>query len=253
VQLQDAAESLGVHYQTAYGWVREGTLPARKTPRGYEVSESDVRALAQRRAAGAAPPRRIRVRDWAVQADHLYQALVTGDERRARQAFGRLSPGVPVTDLCDLVIAPALRRIGSEWSACTLSIGTEHRATAICERLVASRARQPEGRPRGAAVTATPPGERHGLPALMAAACLQEDRWHVHHLGADLPAADIIELARAASATLVVLSAATGESARHAGQAGDQIRRDLPGVSVLTGRPGATLRELRGLARAAIA
>jgi excisionase family DNA binding protein len=252
VQLRDAAESLGVHYQTAYGWVREGTLPARKTPRGYEVSETDVRALARRRAAGAEPPRQIRVRDWAVQADKLYEALVAGDEKRARQAFARLSPGMPLTDLCDLMIAPALRRIGSEWSACNLSIGTEHRASAICERLVASRARQPDGRPRGTAVTATPPGERHGLPAMMAAACLREDRWHVHHLGADLPVADIIELTRATLGSLVVLSAATDDSARHAGKAADQIRRDLPGVSVLPGRPGATLRELRELARAAI-
>jgi cobalamin-dependent methionine synthase I len=150
------------------------------------------------------------------------------------------------------MIAPALRRIGSEWSACNLSIGTEHRATAICERLIASRAQQPDGRPRGTAVTATLPGERHGLPAMMAAACLQEDRWHVHHLGADLPVADIIELTRATSGSLVVLSAATDDSARHAGQAADQVRRDLPGVNVLPGRPGATLRDLHGLARAAI-
>ena len=27
MQLRDAADTLGVHYQTAYGWVRQGTLP----------------------------------------------------------------------------------------------------------------------------------------------------------------------------------------------------------------------------------
>ena len=52
MQLRDAADALGVHYQTAYGWVRQGTLPARKTPRGYEVSEGDVLELAARRATG---------------------------------------------------------------------------------------------------------------------------------------------------------------------------------------------------------
>jgi excisionase family DNA binding protein len=36
MQPTDAADMLGVHYQTAYAWVRQGTLPARKTPRGYE-------------------------------------------------------------------------------------------------------------------------------------------------------------------------------------------------------------------------
>ena len=55
MQLREAADALGVHYQTAYGWVRHGVLPARKTAGGYEVSEGDVRALAERR-----PPARRR-------------------------------------------------------------------------------------------------------------------------------------------------------------------------------------------------
>lgn len=249
MRLQDAAESLGVHYQTAYQWVRSGTLPARKTPRGYVVSDGDVRALAARRADGVTPPQDIRVRDWVAQAARFHDALVAGDEPRARQAVDRLTPGVPLIDLCDQVIAPALRRIGMEWSAGTVSIATEHRATAICERIVASRVRQPQGRPRGVAVTAAPPGERHGLPTLMAAAALREDRWHVHHLGADLPVADLIELTRSAGADLVVLSAASTGAVRRSAQAKRAILADLPGVRVAVGRPDATLHELREITR----
>jgi excisionase family DNA binding protein len=152
MQLRDAAETLGVHYQTVYGWVRQGTLPARKTPRGYEVSEGDVRDLVARRAAGAEPPPEVRVRDWAAQADRLYAALAAGDEARARHDFARLAAGVPLAGLCDQVIAPALRRVGSAWAAGELSIAAEHRATAICERLIAARVHQPQGRPRGIAV-----------------------------------------------------------------------------------------------------
>src|SRR5215813_15017291 len=70
MQLRDAAEVLGVHYQTAYTWVRQGVLPARKTGRGYDVSESDVSALAARRASGTAPRPHIRVRDWAAAAPY---------------------------------------------------------------------------------------------------------------------------------------------------------------------------------------
>ena len=187
MQLRDAADTLGVHYQTAYGWVRQGTLPARKTPRGYEVSEDDVRDLMARRTAGVEPPQEVKVRDWAAQADRLYTALMAGDEALARQDFDRLAAGTPFVGLCDQVIAPALHRVGLAWAAGEVSIAEEHRATAICARLIASRARQPQGRPRGVAVTTTPPGEHHGLPSLMAAACLREDRWQVHDLGADLP------------------------------------------------------------------
>lgn len=253
MQLRDAAGVLGVHYQTAYGWVRQGVLPARKTGRGYEVSDSDVSALAARRASGAAPQPGIRVRDWAAQAARLHDAIVAGDETLARHGFDRLAPGVPVTDLCERVIAPALRRVGEEWAAGEVTVAAEHRASALCERLIAPLAQQPRGRPRGIAVTATPPGERHALPALMAAACLREDHWLVHHLSADLPVAEVTALALDAGAGLVVLSSATSQSARAARQAAREIGQDAPRVRVLAGRPGDSLSRLRQLARQAVA
>jgi excisionase family DNA binding protein len=249
MQLRDAAETLGVHYQTAYGWVRQGMLPARKTPRGYEVSEADVRELMARRAVGVEPSQEVRVRDWAAQAYRLYTALAAGDETSARQDFARLAAGTSLAALCDLVIAPALGRVGTAWAAGELSIAAEHRATAICERLIAARLHQPQGRPRGVALATTPPGERHGLPALMAAACLREDHWQVHHLAADLPTDEVISLAAETGASLIVLSSATTEAVRLAGREAREIRERLPEVRVLTGRPGDTLSRLRELAR----
>jgi methanogenic corrinoid protein MtbC1 len=241
-----------VHYQTAYGWVRQGTLPARKTPRGYEVNEGDVAELAARRAVGVEPRQELRVKDWAMQAYRLYEALVTGDETSARRDFARLSAGAPLTELCDLVIAPALRRVGTAWAAGELSIAAEHRATAICERLVAARMHQPQGRPRGVALVTTPPGERHGLPALMAVAALREDHWQVHHLAADLPTEEVVNLAVETGTSLIVLSAATAGGVRTGGREAREIRELLPEVRVLAGRPGDTLGRLRELARAPV-
>jgi MerR family transcriptional regulator, light-induced transcriptional regulator len=249
MQLREAADVLGVHYQTAYGWVRQGVLPARKTGRGYEVSDDAVSALAQRRACGTAPRPQIRVRDWEAQADRLYAALMSGDETLAQHLFARLARGVPLTILCERVIAPVLVRIGDEWAAGRTSIAAEHRASAICERLIAARARPPQGRPRGIAVTATPPGERHAIPALMATACLRQDRWQVHHLASDLPVAEIIRLAKDTGAGLLVLSASSAESGWLARRAADAITAAVPGLQVLTGRPGDTLTRLRQLAR----
>ena len=252
MQLRDAAEALGVHYQTAYAWVREGVLPARKTGRGYDVSESDVSALAARRASGTAPRPQIRVRDWAAQADRLYVAITAGDETMARHIIARLARGVPLAELCERVIAPALRQIGEDWAAGRTTIAAEHRASAICERLIAAGTHQPQGRPRGVAVVTTPPGERHGLPALMATACLREDRWLVHHLAADLPVTEVTALAVQARAGLVVLSSASTESVGRGREAADEIARSAPGLPVLTGRSGDTLSQLRELARACL-
>jgi excisionase family DNA binding protein len=56
VNLKTAALRLGVHYQTAYRWVRSGQLVAVKVGAGYEVSDAAVeRLLAQRTATGRTP------------------------------------------------------------------------------------------------------------------------------------------------------------------------------------------------------
>ena len=249
MSLQDAADALGVHYQTAYAWVRSGALAARKAGRGYQVSVESVRVLEASRAAGLPPPHGIRVRDWAAQADRLYRAIIDGQETVARREQDRLAGGVSTLDLCQLVIGPALRRVGTDWAAGTVSIAAEHRASAICERLIGARAaQQPRGRPRGIAVVTTPPGERHALPSLMAAACLREDRWLVHHLAADLPVAEIGQFADRTDAQLVVLSAATSDGRAAAAAAAAKLTA-ASGRKVLTGGPGASLHELIELAR----
>ena len=244
MDLRQAAEALGVHYQTAYAWVRQGTLHASKVGRVYEVRDSDVKVLAARRLQGKEPSRPIHVRDWAAQSQGLYAAITTGEEMRARRRLERLAMGVTLIDLCEHVIAPALRRIGDDWEAGRVSIAQEHRATAICERLIASHARQPAGRPRGTAVVAAPPGERHGLPALMAALCLREDRWLVHHLAIDLPLEEVILLADQVSADLVVFSSVTGDSTLHAQGAAQSIIASRPYLRVLVGRAGDSLHDL---------
>jgi excisionase family DNA binding protein len=252
IGLRTAASELGVHYQTAYGWVRQGILPARKNGRGYQVREADVRELSAQRAAGMPPRREVRVRDWDARADVMYEAIAAGNDRLARAQLDRLAAGVPLIDLYARVIGPALRRIGEDWAGGAVTIAAEHRATAICERLVGPlSARQPRGRPRGVAVTGTPAGERHGLPSLMAAGCLREDGWHVHHLGSDLPAGEVSRLAREVGAHLVVLSSASADSARRASQQAAELMSEDPGLRVLAGAPGGSLYQLVELARAA--
>jgi MerR family transcriptional regulator, light-induced transcriptional regulator len=248
--LREAADFLGVHYQTAYGWVRQGVLPAAKVGRSYHVNVADVHSLGAQRAAGTPPRPEVRVRDWQSQADRFYDAIVAGEERLAQRRLERLAAGVSFIDLCARVVAPALRRVGDGWEAGDVTIAVEHRASAICERLLAPLApRQPRGRPRGVAVTATPPGERHGLPALMAAGTLREDHWLVQYLATDLPANEVGRLADDVAARLVVFSAGTVEGAERGAAEATQLAQAYPGLLVLAGRPGESLSDLRELTR----
>ena len=190
------------------------------------------------------------MRNWQLQSDRFYDAMVAGEEGPAQTRLERLAARVSFIELCERVVAPALRRMGDDWAAGDVTIAVEHRASAICERLIAPlAARQPRGRPRGVAVTATPPGERHGLPALMAAGSLREDHWLVQHLATDLPANEVGRLAHDVAARLVVLSAVTEEGAARGAAEAAQLAQAYAGVLVLAGRPGESLYDLRELTR----
>src|SRR3954454_22860008 len=53
MNLKEAARRLGVHYQTAYRWVRSGELVAVRIGARYEISDAAIERLrAQRRALG---------------------------------------------------------------------------------------------------------------------------------------------------------------------------------------------------------
>ena len=243
VTVNEAAERLGVHYQTAYKWVREGRLPAAKFGTAYDIAEEDLARFAAAREEPASPPASLHVRDWDAQTARFHDLLVAGDELGAIRLVARLhTGGIPVLELCERVFAPALRRIGDEWAAGSVSVAEEHRASSICQWILAPMSVPQRGRPRGVCVVAAPPGESHALPAAMATAVLREARWRVHHLGADVPAESLEALVAEVRPHLTVLSYAWSE-VTEVGQAIAQ-RLENNGVRTVIGEPGESLRTL---------
>ncbi len=248
MNLHDVAAYLGVHYQTVYRWVRDGSLVATKHPSsGYEVLEDDLTRFADARTAGTAPPR-LQVRDWEHQIERLLSAFVVGDEGGARTIVERLTEGsVSVLELCERLLAPCMAKIGEQWHRGEISVAVEHRATAICERLLARISTHPSGRPRGTAVIASPLGDLHAMPSTMAALVLREDRWRIHHLGANVPHADVVELVEDVDADLVVISLTSSDAEANAVELLRQLTKN--GRRILIGRPGDALSSLVELAR----
>jgi excisionase family DNA binding protein len=249
MDLRSAADQLGVHYQTAYRWVRDGSLTAVKVGATYEIGDDELHRFAAERARPAPPPRTAAVRSWGVQQERMHRLLVDGDELGARQLVDRLhGGGVEMLTLCEELFTPVLARVGQEWADGQITVAVEHRAAAICERLIARLTVHPRGRPRGVAVVCTPPGEEHSLPSAMATLCLRADRWQVHHLGTQVPVPDLVALLGSVKADLLVLSVCNpslnGSTSTVASAAGET------GVSVLVGGPSRRLRELVDLARA---
>ena len=248
VDLQTAAERLGVHYQTAYQWVRDGSLPATRVRGRYRIVPGDLEAFARRRdepapVRGRAAPR------WGPLASRLERHLLRGDEHDARtEVLALRDGGVPVAEIITNLFVPALRAIGEGWVAGEVTIAQEHRATAIVDRLIGLLSPNPRGRRRGRAVVAALSGDHHALPTAMATATLREDRWHVEHLGSDVPPEEVISFAGGAGADLVVLSVTNPALEELAVETSRRLQRT--GVAAIVGGPGRTLEELRTEARA---
>src|SRR5690348_3146829 len=82
LSIHEAADRLGVHYMTAYRYIRSGRLPAQHRGGAWAVRASDVDAVLSGVTGGAAAPGRGRV-NWAGQRARLLDRLVEGDEQGA--------------------------------------------------------------------------------------------------------------------------------------------------------------------------
>jgi excisionase family DNA binding protein len=245
VDLEAAARKLGVHYQTAYRWVRSGALPAVKVGSEYEIQPEDVERVIEEQRFGRSVAMGVDP-DWDAHTAELYEELRAGDEIAAQFLVDRLhAGGAAPLHLCETLISPALTRLGEDFGAGTASSADVALAAGICERLVGALATPPRGRPRGLVVVASPEGELHRLPGLMATAALRAERWRVHHLGADVPAVDLIGFVQASAPDVVVLSLASAIESGVVTR--DGVLADCP-TRVLLGEPGAPLsRLLEGL------
>jgi len=247
--LAEAAEHLGVHYQTAYKWVRDGSLPGERVRGRYQIDPAILDAFARRRDEPQPVPERAHGLRWVQLADRLEGHLLHGEETAARkQVLDLRDRGVSATEIITHLFVPALQAIGAGWSAGRVTIPEEHRASGIVGRLLGELSASPRGRPRGTAVVAALSGEHHSLPTSMAAAALREDRWRVEHLGSDVPPDDVVRFAKESGADLVVLSVTapqrTGDAQR------TRRRLERAGVPTVVGGPTRTLAELAAEARA---
>ncbi len=172
--LQQAADHLGVHYMTAYRYVKLGLLYAEKQRGSWTISTADLAAFEGEPAETDACN------------ESLEDALIAGDEATAwkivEEAIVRLGDELDVQ--LD-VIAPALVSIGKRWAEGELSIADEHKASAVATRVVArlaSRTASP-GRRRGTVIVGAAPGDVHSIPSALFAELIRSYGVSVIDLG----------------------------------------------------------------------
>lgn len=153
----------------------------------------------------------------------------------------RAATSLGVGTFIDAIAGPMMRRVGDEWHAGSLTIAQEHLATSVLHDLLVEMMRSvasPPGAPR--MLVATPAGEHHVIGAAIVGASAAADGWNVVYLGADLPAADIVDAAVASGASVVALSIVYAEERGRLLEEIGWIRQHLPDqVRLVVGGAGA--------------
>ncbi len=93
------------------------------------------------------------------------------------------------------IIAPAMQEIGRLWEEGEITVGQEHLATSITQRVMSifypMILELP--RERGTIVVSATPNELHEIGARIVADLLEIDGWNVHYMGANSPADSIFD------------------------------------------------------------
>lgn len=245
IKLRDAAERLGVHYMTAYRYVRTGAIPAEQRNGQWYVDAKDLATFVSKRADAPSlvgrPPTgttdKSRTERSRLQAVALADRLMAGDQRGAwRLVENALGGGAGIRQINSRLLTPALRYIGDQWESGDASVGDEHRASVVAMRLIShigGRFLRP-GRKRGTVLVSAVPGDRHGLPSAIMADLLRSEGFDVIDLGADTPSVDVVAIAADQDRLLAVGLCATSSLRRSAER---EIRDAVRDIRAVTGKP----------------
>ncbi len=236
--LPEAAGLLGVHYMTAYRYIRQGKLPAQREGAEWRIRPADVRALqcpsSQRERRGTS-----RARGGS---ERLERRMLAGDVSGAwwlvkSQLDGGLNPPGVLNEL----VVPALRSIGDRWALGDVSVAEEHRATAVAQRLIGHLGLQfgRRGKSRGVIALAAPSGDLHTLPVTIVADLLRWQAFEVLELGGNTPADALADAVASQDRLLAVgiVSTTRGLEAEVALSV-RSVRAVAPGVVIFLGGPG---------------
>lgn len=191
ITLINAAERLGVHYMTAYRYVRTGRLAAHKVSGQWQVTEVDLEAFMTH------PPAVTSRREAVPQL--IEERLIAGDENGTYQlAESAMASGADAEEVYLDLIAPAMIGVGRRWQDGKISIADEHVASSTALRVISRLGHRvsSRGRMRGTILLATIAEDHHYLPTAIMRDLLRFRGFDVQDLGANTPAQSILDRAR---------------------------------------------------------
>ncbi len=184
-----------------------------RTDEGMTISRA-LRLLEARRAAPPPPPPAA-ARSFAQLQAELLERLLALDTAGAERTIAEAFALYPVEAVCLQLLQPVLVEIGDRWHQGAVSVAAEHFASNLIQRKLFSLLQAYDAPGRGRPVLlACAAGEQHEIGLLLVALFLSHRGWPVVYLGAAVPPDDLREAVQRLQPRLVVLSAASDETAR---------------------------------------
>jgi DNA-binding transcriptional MerR regulator len=223
LRIGELSRRVGVPVESLRAWERRyGLLAPSRTQGGFRLyGEDDVaRVLAMRanleRGLSAAEAARLALAEDVaeppsspapvVDAAELAAALDRFDEAAAQQALDRLLATLTLDVVLRDVLLPSLRDLGERWERGEASVAQEHFASNLLRGRLMALARTWDRGVGPRALLACVAGERHDLPLVAFGLALRGRGWRISYLGADTPAASVVDAARELSPDAVVVS-----------------------------------------------
>jgi excisionase family DNA binding protein len=204
ISLIEAAERLGVHYMTAYRYVRTGRLAAQKVGGQWRVEGDDLTAFLA--APTGTTPR------GELLPGLIEERLLAGDENGTYQLLeNAMASGAGPEEAYLELIAPAMTEIGARWARGEVSVADEHVASSTALRVIARLGPRAlsRGRTKGTVLLATVANDYHYLPTAILRDLLRFRGFDVQDLGANTPAQSIVDRSKTVSDLLAIGISAT--------------------------------------------
>jgi DNA-binding transcriptional MerR regulator len=136
--------------------------------------------------------------------DALQDYRIDRCEQLLKRAVMANEPLAYITD----ILGPVLKQVGQLWHEEKINIAQEHMFSACVKRILLGMVNNVHSLAidRPAMLFATPRTEPHEFGILMACLLAAEQQYNCYYVGADVPAADILEAARKLKCDIIVLS-----------------------------------------------
>lgn len=185
----------------------------------------------------------------------LLQLLQREHAEAERIVQDLLDGNMPLSEIYERVIAPAMNEIGHMWHLREASVADEHYCTASTQAIMARlRGQVQAATPNGLlAIACSAGGDMHELGIRMASDLFELAGWRVECLGANMPSGDVVEAMAAqphrGPANLLALSAGTPLAVRSVASLISEVRAAPSGEKAAVMVGGLPFRLAPGLWR----